>query len=424
MTGQAGDESARDRLKRQKRLATGLLVVMAVLLASTFALPPGSLWTGLLRAAAEAGLVGGLADWFAVTALFRHPFGLPVPHTAIIPRHKDRIGVALGRFVATHFLTAEALAPRLRRFDPAGRLAGWLAQPEMAKAAADRLGAMLPFLVDRMQDEDLRGFLRDALYRELAQVDAAPFVGRALAAAVRGGHHHALYDQAVTSLRRLVDAQRDTVLDEVGQRTAWWVPRAVDRRIAQSVLSGIEDFLERCAAPEGEPRRRIDQALHDLAGRLESDPALRQRLDGMLAALLADPGVRAGLEALWDDIRNRLHADLARPDSRLRGGLARGLEAMGKALAADPALRERLNRRLELVLRGVLLPERDRVAAFIAETVQAWDADDVTDRLELAVGRDLQFIRINGTLIGALAGVVIYAVVIFAGHVPDLINRF
>lgn len=422
MTKTDGEVEARQRLIRQKRLATGLLVLMAALFATTFALPQGSFWTGLLRAAAEAGMVGGLADWFAVTALFRHPLGLPVPHTAIIPRHKDRIGVALGRFVATHFLTAEALAPRLRRFDPAGRLAAWIARPEVAAGAAQRLGAMLPFVVERMQDENLRGFLREALYRELAKVDAAPFIGRALGAAVRGGHHHALYDQAVASIRRLVDSQRDLVLDEVGQRTAWWVPRAVDRRIAQSVLSGIEDLLERCAEPDGEPRRRFDQAIRDFAGRLETDPDLRTRLDGLRASLLADPGVQAGLEALWDDIRNRLQTDLARPDSQLRGGLARALEAMGAALVADPVLRERVNRRLELVLRGVLLPERDRVAAFIAETVQAWDAAEVTERLELAVGRDLQFIRINGTLIGALAGIVIYGIVIFAGYVPGLLN--
>ncbi len=415
-------DGQRQALARQKMFATLLLLVMACVLGASFLMPVPWFWTGLVRAAAEAGLVGGLADWFAVTALFRHPLGLPIPHTAIIPRQKDRIGAALGRFVAGHFFTAEALTPGLRRFDPARRAAEWLARPEAAAMLAGRAGEMLPFLVDRMQDEDLRGFLRDALYRELATVDAAPFLGRALAAAAQGGHHHALYDQVLDQVDRLLDSQRDLVLGEVEQRTAWWVPKAVDRRIAQSVLSGIEDLLERCRQPDGEPRRRFDRAVRDLALRMQDDPVWQQRLDGLRAGLLADPGVRAGFEALWDDIRVRLLADLDSPDSRLRGGLARGLESLGRALVADEALRERINRRLELVLRRFLLPERDRIARFIEGTVARWNADEITGRLELAVGRDLQFIRINGTLIGALAGCAIYLIVTGAPHLAALLR--
>jgi uncharacterized membrane-anchored protein YjiN (DUF445 family) len=414
MAGETEDATRRRALTRQKVFATGLVGLMAAILAASFALPPDSFWTGLVRAAAEAGLVGGLADWFAVTALFRHPLGLPIPHTAIVLRQKDRIGAALGQFVAAHFLTAEALAPKLAQFDPAARLAAWLQQPGTAQAIADRLAASLPFMIDRMRDEDLRAFLREALYRELRTVEVAPFLGRALAAAIEGGHHFAVLDHVVVILRRLLDAQRDLVLSEVEHRSAWWVPKAVDRRIAQAVLTGLEELLDKSGQRGSEPRQRYDRAVRDLAAQLQTDPAWSARLDATRIRLLGDPAVRAWFDALWDDLNKRALADLDQPDSRLRGGIARAAESLGRALGADAAMRGRVNHRLDLMLRNVLLPQRDRIAQFIAETVQRWDARDAADRLELAVGKDLQYIRVTGTVIGALAGVGIHLVITFA----------
>ncbi len=410
------EKTQRAALARQRGIATGLLVFMLAVLVATFLVPAVPFWTGLVRAAAEAGLVGGLADWFAVTALFRRPLGLPIPHTAIVTRQKDRIGVALGQFIATHFLTEEALAPRLRQLDLAGRAARWLAVDANAAGLADRAGALLPFVVARMGDENLRAFFRQALYRELQAGDIAPFAGRALSAVVQGGHHFLLLDEMVGVARAAIRDHRATVMAEVGQRTGRWVPKWVDTKLADALMNGVDDVLQRLAQPGSDARASVDRAVANLAAGLQTDPAWRERLQQWKAKLLTDPALQAMLESLWDDIRARALADLDAPDSRIRAALGAAIGAGGRALLADFGLQERLNRRLEIILTTVLLPQRARISDFIADTVRRWDPAEISDRLELAVGRDLQYIRINGTLVGALAGVGIYLAVEFLPH--------
>lgn len=414
------ERTQRAALARQRGIATGLLVLMLAVLVATFLVPPVPFWTGLVRAAAEAGLIGGLADWFAVTALFRRPLGLPIPHTAIVTRQKDRIGVALGRFISTHFLTEEALAPRLRQLDLAGHTARWLADDANAAGLAERAGALLPFAVARMGDENLRAFFRQALYRQLHAGDIAPFAGRALAAVAQGGHHFVVLDEVVAVARTAIRDHRAAVMAEVGQRTGRWVPKWVDTKLADALMNGVDDVLQRLARPGSDVRGRVDRAVADLAAGLQTDPAWRERLQQWKAKLLNDPALQAMLESLWDDIRARALADLDKPDSRIRAALGTALGAGGRALLADLALQERLNRRLEIVLTTVLLPQRARIGDFIADTVRRWDAAEITDRLELAVGKDLQYIRVNGTLVGALAGIVIYLAVTFLPRLVSL----
>ncbi|MBN9528151.1 MAG: DUF445 domain-containing protein [Alphaproteobacteria bacterium] len=402
--GTEGDDGRRAELGRHKRRATGLLLAMGAGFVGTSLIPdPGFGWQ-LARAAAEAGVVGGLADWFAVTALFRRPLGLPIPHTAIIPTHKDRIGEGLGRFVERHFLDPELVATRLRRADPAGLLARWLADPAHARAVADRLAAALPRLLDAAGDAELRRFLHEALGERLARADLVPAAVRLFETVTNEGHHLRLFDDLLVLVDEQVGLSHDRILSEVASRSAWYVPKMVDRAIAERLVNGLRAYLAELREPGHPTRANLDRAFRNYLDRLQHDPAFRQQLAGVRDRLLKDPQTREWIEAAWAHAREAVLADLARPESRLRAGLAAGLVALAEALGRDEAIRAGLNDTAERFVLAVIVPARAEIGRFITDVVKSWDAALVTDRVEVAFGRDLQYIRLNGTLVGALIG--------------------
>jgi uncharacterized membrane-anchored protein YjiN (DUF445 family) len=398
----------RAELRNHRLFATGLLGVAALgLIASHFS-PVETFWIGLARAGTEAALVGGLADWFAVTALFRRPLGLPIPHTALVPRNKDRIGESLASFVERNFLAPDLVAGKLRSLRLAERFARWLARRRTAEMLADRVLAAAPFALETLEDRSLRDFVRRALREQLDDVDFAPLLARVLGVLREQGHHQRVFDQGLRVARRLLAENEDRIYDAVSQKTPWWAPRTVDRRIAEAIVAGVLQLLDDKSEPGHEARRRLEAALADLIARLETSAKSREAVAAMKAQILDNPAVQDYLGSLWDALKRLLLDDVRSPQSRLRGAMVDGLRALGHALAQDREMQARLDRRLELFAAGALAPFRAEIGGFIAEVVRSWDARTVAERLELEVGRDLQYVRMNGTVVGALVGCALY----------------
>lgn len=391
-------------LRRHRAVATLLLLFAAVVFVLTQLVPEPGFWVLLLRAGAEAGVVGGLADWFAVTALFRRPLGLPIPHTGIIPRNKDRIGQGLGSFVERNFLAPELIAGKLRASNTALRLSRWLKHPRNSRLIAKQVVALLPELIGSLQDREVRAFFREAFRDQLRAVDLLPLVARLLRLLQESGQHQRLFERALGLARGLLLRNEETIYRKVEERTSWWIPRAVDARMARAIVEGAEDLLGELAQPDHPVRADFDRAVRELTDQLAHSERFHARVEEFKDQLLASPEVLQLLESLWDELRELLLARTSGPSPRLVSSIARSLTALGRTLEQDEAAQARLNRRIEHLLSGFVVPFRAEIGGFIAEVVQSWDARTVSDRLEIEVGRDLQYIRVNGTLVGALAG--------------------
>lgn len=408
------EASQRASLKRHRRLALALLLFMAAVFVAAQLVPEPGFWVRLVRAGAEAAMVGALADWFAVTALFRHPFGIPIPHTAIVPRNKNRIGDSLGGFVARNFLEPHLVAQKLRSLDTAGLLSRWLASRSNADAVAERLVSALAVFIDSIEDVEVREFLGRALEKKIEAVELAPVLGRVLELLTESGQHHELFVRALGVARAAVARQQNFIYEKVEERTAWWVPRTVDRRIAEAIIHGVHQLLADLADQEHPARQEFERSLRQWIANLQTSSAHQEQVEAIKTQLLYSPAVQAYVRNVWSDVRHLLLRDIGRPDSQLRGALRAGLQALASALHKDASMRGRLNRRLEKMVLGVVVPWRAEIGNFISEVVRSWDAQTMSERIELAVGRDLQFIRINGTLVGALVGCVLFLISSFA----------
>lgn len=409
-------ETKRRAFARHRTFATGLLLVAAAIFAATWIAPDPGVWVLLVRAGSEAAMVGGLADWFAVTALFRRPLGLPIPHTALVPRNKDRIGAGLGAFVERNFLDPSLVGARLRLLDPGAMIARWLSRRENADAVAERIVAAVPVVMETIDDRTVRDFLRRALERQIDKVDLAPLLSRLLALLTEGDHHQAVFDQAIRIARRLLLENEDRIDEMVGERSRWWVPTTVDRRVAEALVAGAIDLLGDLAQPDHPARARFEQAVVDLTDRLARSPDAQAKVAAIKAELLRNPAVEDYLLSLWSGLRARIVGGAAAESSTIRGALAGGLQSLGGALLADDGMRGRLNRRIEKAVLGLVVPFRAEIGAFIADVVRRWDARTLTERLEVEVGRDLQFIRVNGTIVGALVGCALFGISRLLGH--------
>jgi uncharacterized membrane-anchored protein YjiN (DUF445 family) len=396
-------------LRRNRAVATGLLLLMVAGYAITAAVAAPDFWIGLVHATAEAGVVGGLADWFAVTALFRRPLGLPIPHTAIVPRNKDRIGEGLGRFVERHFLTEDLLLQKLRTIDPATVAARWLAEQANADVVADKLAATLPHVAAALDDEELRAFTARVLGIQLRDVDVAPVVGKILGILTAGGYHAAVLDRGLELLQEIVARNADQIEDAAANDShrRWWIPKAVNRRIARAIINGVQEVLSDLKTPESGVRRRVLGLIDDAAGEISTSPRYRERLEMVKHELLDRPEIQLWLASMWDQLRDVVLADLAAPSSHTKGAVATALLSLGRALLADESMRGRVNNAIEAALVG-FLDFRSEISRFIADVVRRWDQKQLVQRLELALGADLQYVRFTGTLVGASIGCVLY----------------
>ena len=397
----------RRALQRNRLLATALLLAAAAGFFATHLVKGPSFWVLLLRAATEAAVVGGLADWFAVTALFRHPLGLPIPRTAIIPKSKDRIGEGLGDFVERNFLAPDIIAAKLREMEPARRFAEWLALPDNARRVADQIAALLPYAVRSLDDAEVRAFVVRSFGEQLREIDVAPVLGRLIEVITTSGQYDVLFDRLLDAAQAMVAANEDRVYAMVEERSRWWIPKPIDRRIAKAVLQSIEELLGELRQRDGTAREELRRAVAGLAENLVASPEQRRRFNEAKDRLLEHPEVQAWLARIWDDLRRIVVDDLASPSSRTRDALYTALLSFGRTLAADRHMQTRLETMLEQVALAAV-PWRGQIGALIAEVVRGWDPRTVSERLELAIGSDLQYIRMTGTLVGACVGCALY----------------
>jgi uncharacterized membrane-anchored protein YjiN (DUF445 family) len=398
----------RRTLRRNRLIATALLGAMAALFIATMLASQPGFWILLVRATAEAALVGGLADWFAVTALFRKPLGLPIPHTAILPRNKDRIGEGLAIFIERNFLTPEIVKAKLRSIDPTRLIADWLSVPANADAVARRLVRILPHLTGAVDDRTFREFFGEWLGRHLAEIELAPLLGRAVAVLTANGLHEILLDRLLDFSGQFLEEREEQLYAAAGaQRRRWWIPKAVNRQIAKAIIGGVKELLSKLREPGAPARRHLLQELERLAAELATSPVYRARVEQAKLRLLGDDVIKAWLGSIWSDAKQVLLADLASPQSRAHQAFAAAIRSLGRHLLADGAMRKRVDRTVEaMALEAV--PWRAGLAQFIIEVVRQWDAASFTNRLELVVGRDLQYIRITGTLVGGFVGCLLY----------------
>ncbi|MGH7090010.1 MAG: DUF445 domain-containing protein, partial [Stellaceae bacterium] len=343
----ADEASLKRALRRNRGFATGLLGLAALVFAGTSAVPEPGFWIALVRAGAEAALVGGLADWFAVTALFRHPFGLPIPRTAVIPKNKDRIGEGLGAFVERNFLAPEIVAAKLEALAPVRRAAIWLAVPEHAAALALRIAEALPPIIRSLEDRELRDFVARSLQEQLREAELAPALGRILALLTRSEQYDALFDRALDAAQDVLAENAPRLYAMVTERSRWWMPRAIDRRIAESIIEGVEDILAELREPDSEQRARLRANVAALADALVHAPHWRARIAEIKDRLLDQPEVQAWLAAVWDALRRIVLDDLGSAQSRTRDAMAKGLASIGRTLADDFETQRRFHAALE-----------------------------------------------------------------------------
>ncbi|WBO24533.1 DUF445 domain-containing protein [Sphingomonas abietis] len=404
-----------------RRVATGLLVAMALLYVAARAFEPRHPWLGYVRAFAEAAMVGGLADWFAVTALFRHPLGLPIPHTAIIPRNKDRIGDALASFLRQNFLIPSVVARRMRRLDLAGATGRFLAapgpaaaDPALARASRLRLGAsrLIADIVGALDAERLGGMVRAAVSQRLAALDIAPILGQALDAAIDRNRHVPILDNAIEWVGRTLVAHEETIRAMISERAGSvmrWT--GLDEKLANKILDGLYRLIEEVGEdPEHPLRDKAEEGLVDFARRLREDPLLQNKVNAFKDELIASPAVAAWLDGLWAQARTALLKGARDPQAAMAGRLGETLRQLGTTLQTEPRLARTINLFARRATVGIAATYGDGIVRLVSDTVRGWDAQTVTGRLEQAVGRDLQYIRVNGTLVGGLVGLAIHLV--------------
>ncbi len=367
-------------------------------------------WMDLLRAGTEAALVGGLADWFAVTALFRRPLGLPIPHTAVIPNSRDRIGSGLATFIEQHFLEPELVATRLRAAGVSRRLGAWLADRRNADLVSDRLAVIWSFVFRSLNDQKLQRLMQMMLRRQIREVDFAPALATLLVILRQNGAHQQLFDYVLAVVRHYISVHQDEVLEVVEQRSRWWVPRRVDQRVAREIAEGLISYIDDLKNRGHEARESFDQAIELFIERLRHDPAYRTRINDMRDRILAAPQVNEYLATLWLGLRASIEDELALPDSRVRQALSGILRSIGTAIADDADVQARMDRRIEEAVMTLIVPWRRNIGHFVEDVVRSWDTRTIVDRIELAVGKDLQYIRVNGTLVGAAVGCAIFAI--------------
>ncbi len=392
-----------------KTAATGLLVAVAIIFVITRVIEQNHHWVGYIRATAEAAMVGALADWFAVTALFKHPLNLPIPHTAIIQKRKDQIGESLGEFVKDNFLTSEVVSDRLEDAELALRLGEWLEDPGHAKNVGEQSAAIVRGLTEVLQDDMVQGGIDQVVTKRVQAIPVAPLAGRVVDVAIEGQHHQVLIDSTLVGLAKFLNENRGPFRKRLNQESPWWVPEQVDDRIFEKIYDALNRFVDDVGVDRThELRVQLDARTRELAERLKSSPELLVKGEELKAELLAHPEVRAWVASLWDRIKVALIEATEDPNSDLRRQLDNALADAGRSLRTDPAMRAKVDKWIVDGTSYIAEQFRGEVAGLIATTVQSWDTQETADRLELQVGRDLQFIRINGTIVGGLAGLLIY----------------
>jgi uncharacterized membrane-anchored protein YjiN (DUF445 family) len=396
-----------------RALATAMLAGMAAIFIAATRLDHLHPAWGFVRAFAEAGLVGGIADWFAVTALFRHPLGLPIPHTAIIPRNKDRIGDTLAQFLKDNFLTPSVVARRMKSLDVAGAIGRFLSQPPGGEGRLRQGGSrLLADILEALDQEHLGGMVKAAVAERMRRIEVAPLLGQTLEAAITEERHVPLVDGIVTWAGRTLDANEDLIRDMVHKRAGWILRLAgLDEKLADAIVDGLRKLtIDMAVDPHHPLRAKAEEGLVRVAAGLRADPELQAKVEAWKNEAIENPAVADWLGGIWEKSRAGLLKSARDPDAALAGKFGDALRQLGETLQKEPRLKAAINQFARRATVGMVASYGDGIVTLVSDTVRAWDARTVSDRLEGAVGRDLQYIRINGTLVGGLVGLVIHAI--------------
>jgi uncharacterized membrane-anchored protein YjiN (DUF445 family) len=404
------------RLAVARRRATALLAAVTALFVGVTAAGAHGTLLGYVQAGAEAAMVGGIADWFAVTALFRHPLGLPIPHTAVIVERKDQFAATLGQFVQENFLNANVLADRIRAAGLAPRVAAWLADQDNASRFAGHAADVVVTLAGTLRDEDVQSVLTAEVVRAAAAIEVAPLAGRAVGVMIAGGHHQVLFNTMVIAADRYLADHQDELRERFESEAPRWLPDVVYGRAFDRLHARLRERLAAMAEdPDDDARKQFETWIAGLPERLQTSPELRERGESFKRELLASAGLRDWTSWLWKNAKETLRTQAADPESELRRRLAAALSAAGRRLGSDPVLQESLERVIESGARRLADQFHDELAGLVTGTIQRWDAAETSTQLELLLGRDLQFIRINGTVVGAGVGLALHAIAVALG---------
>jgi uncharacterized membrane-anchored protein YjiN (DUF445 family) len=378
------DPNKQIQLDRMKRRATGLLIGATVLFIVSLVLERQFPWLGFVRATAEAAMVGGLADWFAITALFRHPLGIPIPHTAIIPSRKDRIGRSLGGFVQNNFLSREVIAARLHGLRVAERIARWISDPANSRRISHHVASGLAGTAQVLRDEDVQAMIDRALVTRVRKTQVAPVLGNLLSLLTADNRHQELLDEALRLVSEGVSRNEELIRQRIREESPWWLPEAVDDRIHDKVVAAIENTLH-----QAEVIARAEEIKEDM---------------------LANPAVRQFSATIWNDAKDALARYAERKETDPPGAVEQGLMKLGNAVLSDPELMAKVDHWILDAVLYAVEQFRGEVAQLISYTVGQWDAEETSKKIELQIGKDLQFVRINGTLVGGLVGLLLYSI--------------
>ncbi|NVM97396.1 DUF445 domain-containing protein [Arthrobacter sp. SDTb3-6] len=398
-------------LRRMKNIALGLLVAMAVVFCLAFAFRRDYPWLAYVQAATEGGMVGALADWFAVTALFKYPMGLKIPHTAIIPNRKDEIGASLGEFVETNFLSESVVAEKLAKTQIAQKAGAWLSRPASAQRVATEGAAAMRGAMAVLKDDDVRDIIESMVRKHLVDPPWGPPIGKVAERVFADGHHHALVDLLVDRSTLWIQANHDTIAGLVSDRSPSWVPQFVDGLVGDKIYTELYKFARAVQHdPHHDLRVQLDKYLAELAQELQHDPAMIARAENIKAQVLGDPEVRDLAGRTWETIKTALFDAVEDPASELRLKFTAAVQEFGTRLATDEELAGKANAWISDAASYLVRTYKHEIASIITDTVERWDAVETSEKIELQVGKDLQFIRINGTVVGSLAGLAIFTV--------------
>jgi uncharacterized membrane-anchored protein YjiN (DUF445 family) len=393
-----------------KIVATSMLVVAAVIFIIARGFEEDHGWIGYVRATAEAAMVGAFADWFAVSALFKHPLGIPIPHTAIVPKRKNEIGEGLGEFVQSNFLTGDVVAEKLASVEMSRRLGEWLREPANARSMVGEVAVVVSAISEVLSDDEDVRVMVDTLVRDrLGHVPVAPVFGRVIDAGMDGEHHHEVYNAVLKGAANFLDDNRETFRRRLINESPWWVPEPVDDRVFEKIYGAVMTFLREVDSnPEHHIKKDIDIRSRELADKLRSDERMIEQGEKLKQELLDHPEFQAWTKDLWSSLQRGFGDATKEVDSDVRRRIEDAIVALANRLVEDRELQKKVDDWIESIIVYLAEAGRTEIGELIANTVEGWDPDETADRIELQVGRDLQFIRINGTLVGGLAGLLIY----------------
>ena len=399
-----------DAIRRMRRVATGILAALAAIFFGSFAVPDPGGWLLLVRAMAEAGMVGGIADWFAVEALFRHPLGLPIPHTALLPRNQKRAATNIARFIDAYFLVPEQLTTRVARLDPVGLLAGWLSRPENARRIAAETSRLLQVLVGHLMQRGVGDGANRAVVAILKSMIEPEVLSANISSLLKETVRSRFMDDVIAEVRRALDENRDRVIEIAQDRSRWWIPSTADRQMVKVLVNGVMSIMDELSNRDSALRQDFDRSVVRLVDDLHTSGRIGTFIEEGRERFLNSPEFASTVDRLIETALTRVQDFLQEDQDRANVLFAGAFTELAAMLRADPSFARDLNTRLVAGLEAVLVDLRPAVMTYITDVIETWDSKDLVSRIEAEVGYDLQFIRINGAVLGAFVGGILHTV--------------